>query len=211
MNPEPNAKSSAESKFSELDRAKLDLFLSEKEHIDKQINTYLDSNFKTFGFIFTTVVAGLGLLFSSGVRLESYQLALVLLALVALSCIGLLLGTVFNGFAFGYLAYKALVLGPLFKRHLRLATNPLNVASFLSASPARRPIVIGTILLGVSQAFVNIVLFFAAIYLLFTGQKPLLWLVVPAIAFLLVSAVIGVWLVITTMNSIKTSIDENTS
>ena len=54
MNPEPIANSSPESKFSELDRAKLDLFLSEKEHIDKQINTYLDSNFKAFGFIFTT-------------------------------------------------------------------------------------------------------------------------------------------------------------
>jgi hypothetical protein len=186
------------------------LLLSEKEHSDRQISAGFAANLTVLGTLFTAVVAGTGWLFSTetGAHLDSAKRGIVLLALVALGSIGSLMGTVFNGFAFGYIAYKS-HLGDLFARHLHLEANPLNAASFVNKTSARRPIVFGTVLLSLSQAIFTSGLYVIGVTLLRNAMSAdqhtamLFWFVVPVAGLMLLAAFAGSILVVWTMNKMR--------
>lgn len=135
---------------------------------------------------------------------------MVLLALVALSSIGSLMGTVFNGFAFGYIAYKS-HLGDLFKQHLHLESNPLNAATFVNQTSARKPIVFGTVLLGLSQVIFTSALYVIGITLLAAAMciepdtRTFFLFAAPIAGLMLLAAIAGIVLVVQTMNEIRRS------
>ena len=118
------------------------------------------------------------------------------------------MGTVFNGFAFGYIAYKS-HLGDLFAQHLHLESNPLNAATFVNATKARRPIVFGTVLLSLSQIIFSSGLYLLGVTLLCAAMRTdphiamLFWFAVPVAGLMLLAAIAGSLLVVRTMNTMR--------
>ena len=142
------------------------VLVKEKEYIDSQISANLEANIKILGAVATAVVAGLGWVFSKDTSIQPHQVVAILLALVTLSSFGSLIGTIFNGFAFGYIAYKALYLGRLFRHLCNIGFNPLLTSGYFSATPGQKPIIVGTMGSGISQILLNWGLFLWAINLI---------------------------------------------
>jgi hypothetical protein len=186
------------------------LLLSEKEHCDRQFTAGVAANLKILGALFTAVVAGAGWLFSSdaGAGLDAARRGMALLALVALSSVGSLLGSVFNGFAFGFIAYKV-HLGERFAKHLGLNFNPLNAVVFVNGTAARRPIVFSTRLLSVCLAGLTLGLYGAGIKHLCDARPAdgatlaLFWFAAGIAGLMLVAAITSSVLVVSAMNEVR--------
>jgi hypothetical protein len=185
----------------------LQTLLSEKDYVDKQISSKFDANLKILGTVFTVVVAALGWLFSKDRGLGPEQEGVILLTLVAISSIGSLMCAIFNGFAFGFIAYKTGFLGPLFKDHLKLDYNPFQATGYIGTTPARKPIVLGTIFLGVVQSLLSVAVYFGgSIILWFEDRTPwhaLSWVAIPVSGALLVGSLASAYLTVTTMNALR--------
>jgi hypothetical protein len=202
--PEPTEISDRRSQLFEL-------LLSEKEYADRQIGANLEANLKLLGTVFTVVVAVLGWVLAQkgGQALDLRSRGIILLCLVALSSIGSLMGTVFNGFAFGYVAYKEGSLGPRFCRYLGLTENPLAANKFIGRSAARLPILAGTAMLGLCQSLLAIMLFVAGTWMLNHSANPGSWTVapywcaVPLAGLLLCCSLVGSGLMLWALNDLR--------
>jgi len=139
-----------------------DVLMKEKEYVDKQISSNLAANLKIISFVVGAVVTGVGWLASSK-HLDPRNVTVILLALVIFSGIGSMVGSIYNGFTFGFIAYKSLYLDPLFRDLIGLDFNPLRTSAFISSQPSRLPIILGTIGSAVLQLLLSWGLFFAAI------------------------------------------------
>lgn len=190
-----------------------DLLLSEKEYADGQIAANLETNLKVLGTMFTVIVAALGWLFSTetGSDLDAEHLGVVLLALVCLGSIASLMGTVYNGLAFSYIAYKSGRLGELFAQHLQLPSNPLVASSFIGQTAAGRTTLVGTVLVGSAQTLLSLILLVAGSRLIWDSiaERPsvnqLFWVAVPLTSLLLLAAVTGSLFALFTLFKQRTS------
>ncbi len=143
----------------------MDLLISEKEHADQRIGAYFEIQAKIIGIAFPAVLAAIGWIFigNNGNPLEATSTAVLCLLICIVSSISLLVGTVFNGFALAYIGYKKDHLGPRMQALLALEENPLAALATAKESPARRPIMFATLVLGISQSLTTLgVLLYAA-------------------------------------------------
>lgn len=139
----------------ELSPGMLELLLKEKEHVDAQISRNLQANVQIMGAVVAALVAGLGWTFSKSGPLEAEQAKAVMLALVTLTSFGAFIGGTFNGFAFGYIAYKTCYLGPLFQKLLRLQFNPQLTSAYVGTTPAQWAILFSTAASGGAQTLLS--------------------------------------------------------
>ncbi len=139
---------------------KTTILISEKEYADSRIGSYFEIQVKLLGLTFTSAIAVTGWIFA--VESEPTKTALILLAVVAISSLAILLGTVYNGFALAYIHYKKTVLGPELKEYLQLKANPLSALVAGNEAPARKPILFSTIVLAIGHSLFNVAIFVSA-------------------------------------------------
>jgi hypothetical protein len=190
--------------------AALKILLSEKEYADKQIADNFGTNVKIVGTVFTFVTTAVGWLFAKDTGLAHFQTALILLALVAIGSVGLIMGALFNGFAFGYIAYKSGLLGPRLRELTALSYNPLQATGFIETTPARKLIVFSTTYLALGQLILSAGTFVAGTLLLWrevardAADHNLLWFV-PIAALMLVGATTSAYLTVKTVNHLRST------
>ena len=118
--------------------AELQVLLSEKEHADKQISSYLELQLKLLAFLLGAGSAALGFVFAKGEKiLEPREIAIVILVTCVAGCVVMLQSVVTYGIALGYIHYKKSTLVP--RLNVLFALQPLSPSSpSVTARPASR-------------------------------------------------------------------------
>lgn len=133
--------------------AELQVLLSEKEHADKQIGSYLELQLKLLAFLLGAGSAGLGFVFARGDQfLKPPEAAIVIIVICIAGCVLMLQSVVTYGVALGYIYYKKSILGPRLAELLQLPASPLLSVKSFGESPARFPVFLASSLLAIIHA-----------------------------------------------------------
>lgn len=128
-----------------------DVLMSEKQHADKQIGSYLENLLKVHTVIFAAAAVGAGWAFSrSGDGFASEEVRAIAALVLAFLASFATLQTVSNyGIVLGYIRYKNQVLGRRFQKLLNLEQNPLAALNTIAMSRSNRLVVIASVGSGV--------------------------------------------------------------
>lgn len=128
-------------------QGEFDVLMSEKEHADKQIGSYLENLLKLHTVIFAAAAVGAGWAFSgSGDGFASGKVrAIAALALAFLASFATLQTVSNYGIVLGYIRYKNRILGRRLQLLLNLDQNPLAALRTIAMSRSNRLVVIASI------------------------------------------------------------------
>lgn len=148
------------------EEAEFQVLMSEKEHADKQISSYLELQLKLLAFLLGTGSAVLGFVFAKGDKsLKPPEIAVIILVACFAGCVLMLQSVVTYGIALGYIHYKKATLAPRLRDLFLLGHEPaLSVKSF-GDSPARYPVFMASGALALVHALATSALLTYASYL----------------------------------------------
>jgi hypothetical protein len=132
--------------------AELNILMSEKEHADKQIGSYLELQVKVHTFIFTAAAAAAaGWIFArkEGDLSSPEVRSAAVLVLAFLGSFAILQGIIVYGIVLGYIRYKNKVVGNRIKDLLGLDRNPLMALQAIASSSSNRIVMTSSIFGGV--------------------------------------------------------------
>ena len=169
------------------EEVELQILLSEKEHADKQIGSYLELQLKLLAFLLGAGSAGLGFVFARGDQLlKPAEIAIVILVACAAGCVVMLQSIVTYGIALGYIYYKKSILGPRLVTLFRLPASPLLAVRSFTESPARLPVFLASAFLTAVHAIATAALLVYAAGIAFM-TKATYWMFVACWALLAVT------------------------
>jgi len=167
------------------------LLLSEKEHADRQIGSYLELQLKMMAFLFSALVvaAGLGLGGGSKAGITPSQTGVTLLIVVFIGIFAILQSVIMYGIVLGYIRYKQMVIGRSLKEVLGLTANPLQALPTISRASSNTVVLGASFLLGGGITAGTVILLVAALRSALQAASPALIAGVSACALLLLGAV----------------------
>lgn len=166
------------------------LLMSEKEHADAQIRSYMDLQSKSTGIVFVALTAAAGWIFAGRpAPLTTHDRGVALIILVLIAAFSIIYGAFTYCAALGYMWYKDEKLNPLLQA-VTGAPAPRAVTAF-AESPANR------VVRRLAGAF-NVLLIvgcmaIVAVVLTMSGKVPALRWWAAAAFLMLVLAVVAIW------------------
>jgi hypothetical protein len=128
----------------------LQILLSEKEHANHQISSYIELQLKLVAFLFGTSSAALGfVLAKKDNALDPREMAIAILVACVAGCVVMLQSIITYGIALGSIYYKKSILGPRLGELAGLIESPLLAVRAFTRSPARAPVFLATALLTI--------------------------------------------------------------
>jgi hypothetical protein len=127
----------------------LQILLSEKEHANHQISSYVELQLKLVAFFFGAGSAALGFLLTKGAEaLTPEEKATVILVGCVAGCIVMLQSVITYGIVLGSIHYKKAIPGPRLGILANLPGSPLLAVKSFTSSPARIPVFFAAALLN---------------------------------------------------------------
>lgn len=122
----------------EVDREKLfTVLMSEKEHADAQIRSYMDLQSKSTGIVFVALTAAVGWIFASRqAPLDPHDRGLALIIIVLIAAFSIIYGAFTYCAALGYMWYKDRHVIPAL--HELIGREPPRASAAFAESPANR-------------------------------------------------------------------------
>lgn len=141
-----------------------DLLMSEKEHADKQIDTYMDLQIKLLGIVLAALAAAAGWIFGqkNPPEPQGAELSAVYLVGSTILSMTLLQTNISYGIALGYMHYKNTTLAAQFATLTAERTVRLVAVAAWSASPARKPVVFSAAFIAAATLLIALGLDIAA-------------------------------------------------